>query len=125
MLLEIKDLAVHYGKAEAIKGISLKVEEGAIVCLIGANGAGKTTILRTISGLKRPTSGEVRFQGQKIDGLPTQDIVKIGIAHVPEGRRLFPALSVRDNLLLGAYLLKDKNEVDRNLELVYTHFTVL
>jgi branched-chain amino acid transport system ATP-binding protein len=88
MLLEIKDLWVHYGRAEAVRGISLEVEQGSIVTLIGANGAGKSTTLRTISGLKRATSGEIWFDGERIDSLPPYEIVKRGIAHVPEGRQL-------------------------------------
>jgi len=125
MLLEIKDLKVHYGSVEAIRGISLRVEEKSIVCLIGANGAGKTTTLRTISGLQKPTSGEIWFQGERIHGLPTQDIVVRGVVQVPEGRRVFPFMSVHENLLLGAYLLKDRDDIGRNFELVYHHFPVL
>lgn len=125
MLLEVRNLRVHYEKVEALKGISLEVEREAIVCLIGANGAGKTTLLRTISGLKKPSSGEIWFEGERIDGLPSQDIVKRGIIQVPEGRRLFPFLSVLDNLKLGASSLKDKDQIKRNYELVYSHFPVL
>lgn len=125
MLLEVRNLRVHYEKVEALKGISLRVEREAIVCLIGANGAGKTTLLRTISGLKKPSSGEIWFEGERIDGLPSHDIVKRGIIQVPEGRRLFPFLSVLDNLKLGASSLEDKNQIKRNYELVYSHFPVL
>ena len=89
MLLEIRDLRVHYGRAEALKGISIHVDEEVIVSIIGANGAGKTTILRTISGLERPTSGEIWFQGKRIDGMPASEIVKMGITHVPEGKNAF------------------------------------
>src|SRR5512140_1321549 len=116
MLLEIKDLWVHHGRAEAVRGISMEVEEASIVTLIGANGAGKTTTLRTISGLKKPTSGEIWYQGKRIDGLPPHEIVKLGIAHVPEGRQLFYSLSVRQNLEMGAFLLKGKAAFAKNLD---------
>jgi len=125
MLLEIKDLKVHYGRAEALKGISLSVDEGEIVALIGANGAGKTTTLRTISGLKGPTSGEIWFQGKRIDGMPAHDIVKLGIAHIPEGRIVFAPMTVLDNLRMGAYLRKDKHQIARDLDIMYEHFPVL
>jgi len=125
MLLEIKDLRVHYGMAEALKGISVSVEEGEIVALIGANGAGKTTTLRTISGLKAPTSGEILFQGKRIDGIPAHNIVKLGIAHIPEGRIVFAPMTVLDNLKMGAYLRKDKQQVARDLDAMYEHFPVL
>ena len=124
-MLEIKDLRVHYGKAEAIKQISLSVDEGAIVTLIGANGAGKTTTLRTISGLKVPTSGEIWFKGRRIDGIPPNDIVKLGIAHIPEGRMVFAPMSVFDNLRMGAYLRRDKHEILRDIETMYEHFPIL
>ncbi len=122
MLLEIKDLWVHFGSAEALKGISMQIEEGSIVTLLGANGAGKTTTLRTISGLKRPTSGEIWFQGQRIDRVPANEIVRRGIAHVPEGRQLFYGMSVQDNLEVGAYLLKTKKEFQKNFETLCQHF---
>ena len=125
MLLEIKDLKVHYGRAEALKGISLSVDEGAIVALVGANGAGKTTTLRTISGLKGPTSGEIWFQGKRIDGMPAHDIVRLGIAHIPEGRIVFAPMTVLDNLRMGAYLRKDKYQIARDLDIMYEHFPVL
>lgn len=125
MLLEIKDLRVHYGRAEALKGISLTIDEGAIVALIGANGAGKTTTLRTISGLKAPTSGEIWFQDKKINGMPAHRIVKLGIAHIPEGRIVFSPMTVIDNLLIGAYLFKDKYQIDKDLDNIYEHFPVL
>jgi len=125
MLLEIKDLAVHYDKVEALKGISLSVEEGTIVTLLGANGAGKTTTLRTISGLKSATRGEIWFAGQRIDPLPPQEIVKAGIAQVPEGRRIFPKMSVLENLLMGAYLSKERKEVKQGLEEIFGHFPIL
>ncbi len=122
MLLEIKDLWVHYGRAEAVRGISMEVEEGSIVTLIGANGAGKTTTLRTISGLTRPTSGEIWYQGNRIDGLPPHRIVKLGIAHVPEGRQLFYSLSVMQNLEMGGFLLKGRNDFRKNLDAMLDHF---
>ncbi len=122
MLLEIKDLWVHYGRAEAVRGISMEVEEGSIVTLIGANGAGKTTTLRTISGLKRPTSGEIWYQGKRIDGLPPHEIVKLGIAHVPEGRQLFYTLSVMQNLEMGGFLLKGRGDFRKNLDIMLNHF---
>lgn len=125
MLLEIKDLRVHYGKAEALKGISISVEDGTIVALIGANGAGKTTTLRTISGLKRPTSGEIWFQGKRIDRMPAHHIVKLGIGHIPEGRGVFAPMTVLDNLLMGAYIRKDRDQLDRDLDSIYQHFPIL
>lgn len=125
MLLEIKDLRVHYGKAEALKGISLSVDEGAIVALIGANGAGKTTTLRTMSGLKVPTSGEIWFQDKRIDGMPAHAIVKLGIGHIPEGRIVMAPMTVLDNLKMGAYLRKDKHQIARDLDIMYERFPVL
>ncbi len=124
-MLEIKNLWVHYGTAEAIRGTSLKVAEGSIVALIGANGAGKTTILRTISGLQRPTSGEIWFLGERIDKKSPSHIVKMGIGHCPEGRRLFPFMTVKENLQMGAYLRKDKAEIDKDLEMIYHSFPIL
>ena len=121
-ILELKDLHVYYDKAVALAGISLRVEEGKIVTLLGANGAGKSTTLRTISGLKRASSGEILFKGEVINQKLPSYIVRKGIAHVPEGRRLFPFMSVYDNLLMGSYLRKDSKETRRNLELVYSHF---
>lgn len=125
MLLGIKALRVHYGRAEALKGISLNIDEGAIVALIGANGAGKTTTLRTISGLKALTSGEIWYQDRRIDGMPAHRIVKLGIGHIPEGRIVFAPMTVLDNLLMGAYLYKDKYQIDRDLDNIYEHFPVL
>jgi branched-chain amino acid transport system ATP-binding protein len=122
MLLEIKDLWVHYGRAEAVRGISMEVEEGAIVTLIGANGAGKTTTLRTVSGLKKASSGEIWYQGKRIDSLPPHEIVKLGIAHVPEGRQLFYTLSVMQNLEMGGYLLKGRSDFRKNLDSMLGHF---
>ena len=124
-MLEIKSLRVHYGKAEALKQISLKVDEGAIITLIGANGAGKTTTLRTISGLKFPTSGEIWFKGNRIDGMAVNEIVKMGIAHIPEGRMVFAPMTVFDNLRMGAYLRKDKHGIAKDVEGMYDHFPIL
>jgi branched-chain amino acid transport system ATP-binding protein len=125
MLLDVRNIRVHYDKVEAVKGVSLGAEAGMISTLIGANGAGKTTILKAISGLKRLTAGEIRFGDQRIDGMSAHKIVELGIAHVPEGRRLFGLMTVRHNLLIGAYLQKDKKELERVLEEVFHHFPIL
>lgn len=125
MLLQVKALTVHYGRAECLKNVSLGVEEGEIVTIIGSNGAGKTTILRTVSGLKRPESGELSFQGERINEIPPQDIVKMGIGHVPQGRELFPYMAVLENIKLGAYLKNDKNQIKEDLEKILTIFPVL
>ena len=124
-MLEIKNLDVHYGVIHSIKNVSLEVKQGEIVTLIGANGAGKTTILRTISGLKKPTGGTVTFEGTDITNLSAQDRVRLGISHVPEGRRVFYSMTVLENLQLGAYLRRDKAGINRDLELVYSHFPIL
>ena len=122
MLLDVKDLRVNYGKVEAVKGVSFFLEEGTLVSVIGANGAGKSTILRTISGLIRPKAGEIWFGGKRIDKTPVHQIVQMGIAQVPEGRRLFPQLTVLDNLRAGAYLVSNRDEVNSLLDEVYHHF---
>ena len=122
MLLELKHTAVHYGKVEAIRDISIQVKEGSVVTLIGANGAGKSTTLRMISGLVRPSSGDVLFEGNSITELPPEEITGIGIAHVPEGRHVFPQMTVMENLEMGAYLRRDAKELARNIELVFSHF---
>jgi len=124
-MLEIKDIRVHYGKVEAVKGVSLQVADGDVVTLLGANGAGKTTVLRTISGLTRPTSGEIWFSGQRIDRTKASRIVKLGIGHVPEARRVFPYMSVEDNLMMGAYVRGDKEAVRSDLEELFGHFPIL
>ncbi len=124
-LLEIKDLIVSYGKAEAVKGVSLKVNQGEVVAIIGANGAGKTTILRTISGLQKPAAGAIIFQGNHIEGKPGHEIVKMGISHIPAGRQIFAPMTVLDNLKVGAYLRKDNNEIEKDFEHVYRHFPIL
>jgi branched-chain amino acid transport system ATP-binding protein len=122
MLLEITDLWCHYGGAEVLKGISLRIPEGRIITIIGANGAGKTTTLRAISGLKRPSSGTITFRDERIDPLSPQEVVRRGIIQVPEGRQLFPYMSVMENLRVGAYLQKDKAQVQEKLENVFAHF---
>ena len=122
MLLEISDLTVRYGGAEVLKGISLEVSEGEIVTLIGSNGAGKTTTLRAISGLKNPVSGEIWFEGKRIVRMQPQEIVKKGIGHTPQGRALFPYMSVLENLRLGSFLRRDKDMVDRDLEAIFENF---
>ena len=125
MLLEIKNLWVHYAKAEALKGISLAVDEGEVVALIGANGAGKTTTLRTISGLKIQTSGEIWFKGKNLDKMPAHERTRFGIAHIPEGRRIFSTLTVRKNLEIGAYGVRNKKDAADKLENIYKAFPVL
>jgi branched-chain amino acid transport system ATP-binding protein len=102
-LLEIDDIEVRYGAIRALKGVSFTVDEGEVVALLGANGAGKTTTQKTVSGMMRPVLGEIRFDGQRIDGLPAHDLIKLGICHVPEGRRVFPRMSVAENLDMGAF----------------------
>jgi branched-chain amino acid transport system ATP-binding protein len=125
MLLDLKEVEVYYGKVQALKGISLRIEEGQIVSLVGANGAGKSTTLRTICGLNQPSSGEIRFEGERIDSMPTKKIVAKGISLVPEGRRIFPLMTTLDNLLLGATLRKDKREIARDLEEIFDSFPIL
>lgn len=124
-MLEVKDLEVAYGKIVAVKKISFSVEQGQVVSLIGTNGAGKTTTLKTISGLLRPTSGEVWFQGERIDQVAAHDIVTRGLAHSPEGRRIFPRLSVEENLMLGAFSRKDPAGVRTDLQAAYDLFPIL
>ena len=121
-MLEVKDLEVHYGVIKAIKGISFEVKEGEVIALIGANGAGKTTVLHTISGLLTPSKGSVSFEGKDITKVPAYKIVSLGMAHVPEGRRVFAQLTVLENLKLGAYTRKDKNEMEETLNMVYERF---
>ena len=126
MLLEIKDITVHYYKVPAVRNISVTVEDGEIVTLIGSNGAGKTTTLRAISGLKHPTTGEIHFKGQRIDKLPPYKINALGIAMVPEGRRVFPQMTVLENLVMGAFLRNKKDEIQKDLEeVVFRHFPCL
>ena len=121
-LLELKDVHSYYGKIHALKGISLTVNEGEVVTLIGSNGAGKSTTLRTISGLLQPRQGEVKLRGRSIVGVPPHNVVQEGIGHVPEGRGVFPVLTVLENLEMGAYLLSDNAEIDRRMEMVFTIF---
>ena len=121
-MLTINDINVFYGAIHAIKGVSLEVNEGEIVTLIGANGAGKSTILRTISGLLKPKTGSIQFEGQEIAGMPAHEIVKTGISQVPEGRRIFAEMSVLENLELGAFTRKDKDGIKADMELVFNRF---
>lgn len=122
MLLEIKDTSVFYGKVQATRSVSMSIPEGKIVTLIGSNGAGKSTTMRMISGLVRPQHGSVTFEGMPITSLAPEKITSIGIAHVPEGRRVFPQMSVMDNLEMGAYLRSSRREMADNLEMVFSHF---
>ena len=121
-MLTVNDINVFYGAIHAIKGVSLEVNEGEIVTLIGANGAGKSTILRTISGLLKPKTGSIQFEGQEIAGMPAHEIVKTGISQVPEGRRIFAEMSVLENLELGAFTRKDKDGIKADMELVFDRF---
>ena len=121
----LQNLMVSYGAAPVLKGISLEVEAGTIVTLIGANGAGKSTTLRAISGLVSLAAGEILFDGKKIHGLSPQEIVRSGIAHVPEGRRVFPYMTVYENLKMGAFRRKDKKEIRTDLEKIFGHFPIL
>lgn len=121
-MLEIKDLEVYYGMIQAIKGISFEVNEGEVIALIGANGAGKTTILHTITGLLSPKKGSVVFEGKDITKVAAHKIVSLGMAHVPEGRRVFAELTVYENLKMGAYTRKEKSEIEQTLSMVYQRF---
>ncbi|MDE7362147.1 MAG: ABC transporter ATP-binding protein [Oscillospiraceae bacterium] len=121
-MLEIKGLEVYYGAINAIKGVSFDVEQGEIIALIGANGAGKTTILHTITGLVSAKRGSIMFNGKELTKTPAHRIVGMGMAHVPEGRRVFSQLSVYENLMLGAYTRKDKTEINESIERVYERF---
>ncbi len=121
-MLEVKDLEVYYGMIQAIKGISFEVNKGEVIALIGANGAGKTTTLHTITGLLSPKKGSVIFEGKDITKIPAHKIVSMGMAHVPEGRRVFADLSVYENLKLGAYTRKDKENLNKDLENIYKRF---
>jgi len=122
MLLSVKEIKTFYGKLEAVKGVSLEIDEGEIVTLLGANGAGKTTVMKAISGLKLPTSGEVWFSGQRIDRSQATQIVRMGISHILEGQRVFRDMSVESNLTLGAYIRNDRERIKTDLEEVYQHF---
>lgn len=125
MLLRLENISVHYNKVEALKGVSINVPDGGIVTIIGTNGAGKTTTLRAISGLEPLSGGEIWFGNTRIDGLPPEQIVAHGIAHVPEGRRVFPDLSVEENLRTGAFLFNDKHRINTDLERVFERFPPL
>ena len=121
-MLSVNNLQVHYGMIQAIKDVSFEVNEGEVIALIGANGAGKTTILHTVSGLLQPTKGSIIFEGQDISKIPAHKIVSLGMAHVPEGRRVFAQLTVLENLKLGAYTRKDKNEMEETMKMIYKRF---
>ncbi|MDF2568803.1 MAG: livF 7 [Sporomusa sp.] len=121
-MLKVENINVYYGAIHALKGISVEVNQGEIVTLIGANGAGKSTTLRTISGLLKPKAGQIEFEGQNIAGMPAQNIVKLGISQVPEGRRVFAHMSVLENLELGAYLRSDTKEIKEDMDKVFARF---
>lgn len=122
-MLKLSKIHIHYGKIEALKGISLELHQGEIVSLIGANGAGKSTALMAISGIIRPSKGHIEFEGKRIDSISPDAVVKLGISQVPEGRRIFPRLTVKENLLLGAYLRKDR--IENDLEHIFGIFPIL
>ncbi|MET7932273.1 ABC transporter ATP-binding protein [Streptomyces sp. NPDC005322] len=124
-LLEVEDLRVAYGKIEAVKGISFSVEAGQVVTLIGTNGAGKTTTLRTLSGLLEPLGGSIRFDGKPLKGVPAHKIVALGLAHSPEGRHIFPRLTIAENLQLGAFLRKDTDGIAADIQRAYELFPIL
>ncbi len=125
MLLDLKDIHIHYGTAEAIKGITLSVKEGSITGLVGANGAGKSTILKAISGLQAISNGQIWFQNQRIDGIAGYQIVKLGVVQIPERRRLFPYMTVMENIKIGAYLRKDSQSVKEDIEKIFVRFPIL
>jgi branched-chain amino acid transport system ATP-binding protein len=124
-MLNLIGVETFYGKIKALHGVSLEVTDGQLVCILGANGAGKTTILKTISGIVEPEYGTIHFDGEQIDRMDAEEIVSLGICHVPEERRLFPELTVYDNLLMGGFLLKERDLLQTRLEEVYQHFPVL
>lgn len=124
-MLRVENLAVNYGMINAVRGVNFEVNQGEIVSLIGANGAGKSTILRTVSGLIKPTSGTLTYEGQNITKTNAQKIVQLGISHVPEGRHVFKGLSVRENLEMGAFLRKDRANIEEDIQAVYDRFPVL
>ena len=121
-MLEIKDIHVYYGAIHAIKGISITVNDGELVSLVGANGAGKTTILHTISGLLRATSGDIRLDGKSLQKVQANSIINMGLAHVPEGRHIFSRMTVEENLRMGAYIINDAKRISDNMEKVFHHF---
>jgi branched-chain amino acid transport system ATP-binding protein len=122
MYFELKNIKIHYDKVQALENVSIYLEQGEIVALIGANGAGKTSTLRAITALVKPSAGEIWFDGKRIDGLEPAAVVALGISMVPEGRHVYPFMSVRDNLLMGAYLRKDKSAIKQDLEGIYARF---
>jgi branched-chain amino acid transport system ATP-binding protein len=124
-MLEVNEIETSYGRVKALQGVSIEVSEGSIVTLIGANGAGKTTLLMTISGVLKPTSGEIYFDGTRIDTFPSWKIVKMGIASCPEGRRVWPNMTVLENLEIGGYTVTDKKEATQGLGAVFEHFPIL
>lgn len=124
-MLKVNHLNVKYGAIHALKDVSLEVTEGKIVTLVGANGAGKSTLLKTISGLLKPSDGEIYFKDEKLNGMKAQNIVKKGVIHVPEGRRIFAGMSVEENLRLGAFLRKDKSNLNKEIEGIYKRFEIL
>ena len=124
-MLEVKNLSVHYGMIQAVRNVDFTVNEGEIVSLIGANGAGKSTILKTLSGLIHPSEGEIIYLGENIDSTSAKKIVEKGLVQVPEGRHVFPGLTVKENLELGAFLRKDKEEIQKDMEAVFERFPIL
>jgi len=124
-LLEVEDLHVAYGQIEAVKGITFSVDAGQVVTLIGTNGAGKTTTLRTLSGLLRPTAGRIRFDGRPLTGMAAHRIVELGLAHSPEGRHIFPMMTIEENLLLGAFLRRDQDAIRADVDRAYALFPIL
>jgi branched-chain amino acid transport system ATP-binding protein len=124
-LLEVNNVETYYGPIMAIRGVSFSVPRGAIVTILGANGAGKTTILRTVSGVMDPQKGTVRFQGREIQGMDPDAVTRLGLSHVPEGREIFPLLTVRENLKMGAYTRRDADGIARDLDMVYDYFPIL
>jgi branched-chain amino acid transport system ATP-binding protein len=124
-LLEVKNIETYYGPVLAIKGVSLEVAEQDIVAILGANGAGKTTILKTISSVMRPEKGTVEFMGQRVERISPSMIVRMGVSHVPEGREIFPELTVRENIMIGSYLRKDKEGIQADLKIVHSYFPIL
>ncbi len=124
-MLTIENLEAHYGSIHALKGVSLQVDKGSVAAVLGANGAGKSTLLRAISGLVLPSGGQIRFEGRRIEGLQPHKIVKLGISQVPEGRELFPELTVFENLMMGAFIRSVAGEISRDLGAVYGYFPIL
>src|SRR5499426_94414 len=124
-MLEVRDLRVHYSTVEAVKGVSFHLDAGEMISLIGANGAGKSTILRSLTGLVQPSAGTITFENISLVGLSPHQIIRMGIGHVPEGRRLFPKMTVLENLKMGAYLRTNKTDVTATLGMIYQHFPIL